>query len=225
MKGQWMLKKAGLIAAVCFLFTSLGVSQDKGHFDASVNGAVVFTKQSNGNGVQQSATIGSDYFGTFRFKFKPKHSLIFNYGRAKDSQIYQTNFDYHVLTSITEYSGAYVYNFFEKRKFEPFVLVGLGGLTFNPQSTWLFLPDFVVGVPNNVQINVNATKQTALAYLYGGGVDYKLPFRLALRLQYRGLLYNAPDFKVNSLTGNAVNFSTGSKGHMAEPSIGLVFRF
>ena len=220
-----MLKKAGLIGTALCLLTSLGISQDKGHFEASVNGAVVFTKTSNGNGVQHSATIGPDYFGTFRLRLKPKHSLIFNYGRAKNSQVYQTNFDYHVVTSTSEYSGAYVYNFFTKGKFEPFVLVGAGALRFNPQSTWLVLPDFVVGVPNRVQINLNATKQTNLAYLYGAGVDYRLPWRFALRLQYRGLLYNAPDFKVNPSSGSAVNFSTGGKGHMAEPSIGLVFRF
>lgn len=220
-----MLKKAGRVAVALFLFTSLSQSQDKGHFDASFNGAAVFTKTSNGNGIQQSATIGSDYFGTFRFRFRPKHSLIFNYGRAKNSQVYQSNFDFHVLTSITEYSGAYVYNFSEKRKFEPFLLVGAGALAFNPKSTWLVLPDFVNGVTNRVQINLDAAKQTGIAYLYGGGVDYRLPWRFALRLQYRGLLYNAPDFKLNTTSGSAVSFSTGGKSHMAEPSIGLVFKF
>ena len=78
MKGHWMLKKAGLLVAVLFFFTLSSLSQDKGHFDASFNGAVVLTHPSSGNGIQQSATIGSDYFGTFRFKFKPKHSLLFN---------------------------------------------------------------------------------------------------------------------------------------------------
>src|ERR1039458_4262792 len=102
MKGHWMLKKAGLTAVALFLFTSWGVSQDKGRFDASINGAVVFTKASTGNGIQQSATIGSNYFGTFRFRVKPKHSLIFNYGRAANSQVYQTNFDVHVVTRTTE---------------------------------------------------------------------------------------------------------------------------
>ena len=220
-----MLRSAWVVIAGMFLFTSLGVSQDTGHFDASFNGAGVFTHGSNGNGIRQSATTGSEYFGTFRLRFNPKHSLIFNYGRAKNSQVYQTDFDYHVVTSTTEYSGAYVYNLFEKGKFEPFVLAGIGGLSFSPQSTWLVLPDFAAGVPNRVQINLNARKQTELAYLYGAGVDYRLPWRFALRLQYRGLLYKAPDFKVNPVTGSAVNFSTGSKGHMAEPSIGLVFRF
>lgn len=226
MKGQWMLKKAGLLAAVFFFFTLSGLSQDKGHFDASFNGAVVLTHPSSGNGIQQSATIGSDYFGTFRFKFRPKHSLLFNYGSAKNSQIYQTNFDFHVLTRTTEYSGAYMYTLFQKRKFQPFVLIGAGALRFSPQSSWLFLPDFFVGVPNRVQVNLNAAKQTELAYLFGGGLDYRLPWKLALRLQYRGLYYNAPSFNVNAaISGGSVNLATGSKGYMSEPSVGLVFKF
>jgi outer membrane immunogenic protein len=221
-----MLRSAWMAAAAVFFVTSLGLSQDQGHFDASINGAGVFTKQSNGNNIQQSATDGSNYFGTFRFRFNPKHSLVFNYGRGKNSQIYQTGgFDFHVMTTISEYTGAYVYTPLKKGKFEPFVLVGGGLLSFSPKSTWLILPDFFVDVPNNVQVPLNTTKQRELGFLYGGGVDYRLPWKLALRLQYRGFLYNAPDFKVNGTSGSTVTFFTGSKGHMAEPSIGLVFRF
>jgi opacity protein-like surface antigen len=226
MKGQWMLRKAGSLLVIFFLFTLPALSQDKGRFDASFNGALVLTHPSSGNGIQQSATIGSDYFGTFRFKFKPKHSFLFNYGRATNSQIYQTNFDFHVLSKTTEYSGAYMYTLLQKGKFQPFVLIGAGALSFNPQSTWLFLPDFVVGVPNRVPANLNATKQTQLVYLFGAGVDYRLPWKLALRLQYRGLYYNVPSFNVNAaISGGSVNLSTGSKGYMSEPSIGLVFKF
>lgn len=220
-----MLKKAGLIAAAVLLFTSLGVSQDDGHFDASVNGAAVFTNESDGNGIRQSATNGSNYFGTFRAKFNAKHSLVFNYGRAKDSQVYQTAFDFHVLTTITEYSGAYVYSPFRKGRFEPFALVGAAALRFSPNSTWVVLPDFASNVPNRVLINLGAAKQTEPAVLYGAGVDCRVYGRVALRLQYRGFFYRAPDFKVNTASGGAVSFATASRGHMAEPSIGLVFRF
>jgi opacity protein-like surface antigen len=220
-----MLKRAGVVASALFLFTSLGLSQDNGHFDASISGAGVFTKQSEGMGITQSATDGSNYFGTLRFRFNPKHSLALNYGRAKNSQIYQTGFDFHVLNTISEFSAAYVYNPIKKGKFEPFVLAGGGVLRFSPSSTWEFLPDFLVDVPNRVQVNLNAAKQSEIAFLYGGGVDYRLPYRFALRLQYRGLLYDAPDFKLSAASGSSVSFFTGSKGHMAEPSIGLVFRF
>jgi opacity protein-like surface antigen len=220
-----MLRSAWVVVAAVFLLTSLGVSQDDGHFDGSFNGAAVFTRQTDGNGIRQSATIGSNYFGTFRFRFRPKHSLIFNYGRAKNSQVYQSDFDYHVLTTITEYSGAYVYSPFRKGRFEPFALVGAAALRFNPTSTWVVFPDFADNVPNRVLINLGAAKQTGAAVLYGAGVDYQLHGRFALRLQYRGFFYQVPDFKVNTASGGAVSFAAASRGHMAEPSIGLVFRF
>jgi hypothetical protein len=49
-------------------------------------------------------------------------------------------------------------------------------------------------------------------------VDYRLVRALGLRLQYRGLVYKAPDFGLAAL-------STDSWTHTAEPSVGLVFRF
>jgi hypothetical protein len=70
-------------------------------------------------------------------------------------------------------------------------------------------------------------KESQIALMYGGGVDCTIPkfHRFALRLQYRGFLYNAPDFKVDATTGASLSFFTGARGHMAEPSAGLVFRF
>ena len=219
-----MFKRAGLATAVLVVLTSLGLCQDDGRFDASFNGAAVFTKQSTGNGVRHTATTGSNYFGTFRFRMNPKQSLIFNYGRAKNSQVYQSAFDFHVLTTISELSGAWVYNPFQKGKFEPFVLVGAAALRFSPRSTWVVFPDFG-GEPNRVQITLPTAKQTEAALLYGAGLDYHLPGRFAIRFQYRGFYYGNPDFKVNTNSGGAVSFVTAGKGHMAEPSIGLVFRF
>lgn len=225
-----MLKQAVIIFASAVFLTVVAAAQDDGHFDASFNGGVVLTKQADGNGIAQSATDGSNIFGTIRLKFNDKHSLEFTLGHAKNSQIYQTSFDFHVVDSITEYSFAYRYNLFRKGKFEPFLLGGGGALRFSPNSTWVFLPQIDINgvtVPNNQQVNVGAGKQTEFAVLYGGGVDYTLPrfSRFALRLQYRGLVYSVPDFKVNSSSGGLINFFTGSRSNMAEPSLGLVFRF
>jgi opacity protein-like surface antigen len=220
-----MLRKACIVVAALFLLTPAALSQNGGKFDASFNGALVFTKTSTGSGVQQSATIGANYFGTFRARIHGKHSLIFDYGRARNSQIYQNGFDFHVLTSISEISGAWMYSPLQGGRFEPFVLAGGGVLRFKPSSTFVILPEVVAGVPNNVLVNLNTVQQTEGALLYGGGVDYRLFGRLALRLQYRGFVYGSPDFKVNSSTNGAISFVTSTKGHMAEPSVGLVFRF
>ena len=219
-----MLKKAGSALAVLLFLSSLSFGQD-GHYDVSVSGSAIFSKQSSGNGITQSATNGAGGFATIRVKFNPKHSLLFNYGRAKNSQVYQSIDNFHVLDNISEYTGAYVFSPFRKGKFEPFVFAGGGWLRFSPRSTWVFFPPLANNVPNNIEVELGAVKQSQLAVLYGFGTDYKLPWRFALRLQYRGLFYREPDFKVDANSGSSVSFFTGARGHMAEPSVGIVFRF
>ena len=54
--------------------------------------------------------------------------------------------------------------------------------------------------------------------VYGAGVNYSLRRGIALRAEYRGLVYGAPDFGFGLL-------STGSVTHTAVPSVGLMFRF
>jgi hypothetical protein len=213
-----MLKSATAALAVLFFLTSVSLAQDN-HYDASINGAPIFTKQSQGNGITQYATVGANLFGTFRLRFKPRHSFVFDYGWGRNSQVYLTGQDFHVLTTITEYSGAYMYSPIRRKNFEVFGLAGAAGLRFNPRSTWVFFPPLPDNIPHNVEANVGASAQTKPAFLYGVGVDYKIP------LQYRGFLYKEPTFNVNSTTNGALSFFTGAYGHMAEPSIGLVFRF
>jgi len=221
-----MLKQAGAVFVTVIFLTSIGIAQD-GHFDFSMNVAAVFTKQSSGNGITQIATEGGGGFGTIRVKFNPKHSFAFNYGRDKNSQIYDSIDNFHILTNISEYSFAYMFTPFKKGRFEPFVLAGVGAVKFGPRSTWVFFPPLPGNIPNNIQIDLHAAGQTQIGYLYGLGVDYRIPTltRFAVRLQYRGILYKAPDFKIDASSGSAISFFTGARSHMAEPSVGLVFRF
>jgi len=221
-----MLKSTEAVIAALLCLASVSFAQNY-RFDASVNGAAVFTKQSEGNGITQYATVGTNVFGSFSYRLKPRHSFLFDYGRAKNSQVFQTGDNFHVLTTITEYSGAYRYSAIRKRNFEIFGLAGGGALRFYPRTTWVFFPPLPNNIPNNVLANVGATTQTRVAFLYGVGVDYSIPTfsRLALRFQYRGFLYREPNFNVNTSTNGALSFFTGTYSHMAQPSIGLVFRF
>ena len=113
------------------------------------------------------------------------------------------------MTGITEFTAAYVFTPFTGPKWRPFLLAGGGGLRFSPGKTYI----------DQVQNSFGTTSQTSLAFLYGGGTDYVFWKSLAVRLQYRGFIYRNPDFGVPS------RFYTGAKGHMAEPSVGLVMKF
>jgi opacity protein-like surface antigen len=206
-----MLNKVLAALIVVFSLATISLAQDDGHFDASVGWGAVFSKSASSNigNVTLAPTNSGLVFGTFRFRFNRTHGIAFNIGRTDNSQIFILPPDsYRLETSITEYTGAYTLNLFHFQKLEPFLFAGGGALRFYPGKT--FIDGFQNGFP--------AYTQTSLAFLYGGGVDYPVWRRVALRLQYRGLIYKEPTLRIQQ-------FFTGVRGHMAEPAIGVVFRF
>jgi outer membrane immunogenic protein len=206
-----MVRRAGLGIAFVLGITFIASAQDVGRFELSVSEGAVFSKSSaSSNGVLMlKPTNSGATLGTFRYRFNRRHGLELNIGHTMNSQIYvlpPNNF--RVMAGVTEYSGAYVLNLFQTPRLEPFLFGGAGALRFTPGNTYIdgFLSPFPV------------TRQTALAFLYGGGADYHLWRFFSARLQYRGLIYKTPNF-------GQPNLATGAKGHLAEPAIGIVAKF
>jgi len=217
-----MLRTSGMAVAAILFFTSIGLGQDN-RFDVSLNGGAALTKQSQVNGTTLTPTNSLNILVTGRYRFSARSSVEVNYAHTSNSQIYFASpLTYRINNSIGEYSGAYAFSFMQSARIEPFVLAGAAAL--------IFYPSYDTNTINGVLTTIPASQQTRPAFLYGGGLDYRifsrLPFirrssvsdHLALRLQYRGLLYKAPDFKVQ-------NLFTGDRGHMAEPMIGVVVKF
>jgi len=217
-----MLRTTGMVIAAVFLLASIALSQDN-RFDVSLGGGPVIPNEPAGNGTTLTPTKSGYLLVTGRYRFSGRSSLELNYGHTADSQIYSTPpLTYRIHNTISEYSGAYVFSFHESAKVEPFVFAGAAALTF--------YPGYSLDTVNDVQTSIPASQQTKPAFLYGGGFDWRifssvplirrasLTNHFALRLQYRGLLYKAPDFKVQ-------NLFTGARGHMAEPTIGVVVKF
>jgi outer membrane immunogenic protein len=217
-----MFRTTGILVAAFFLFTAIGLGQDN-RFDVSLGGGAVIPNQPSGNGTTLTPTKSGAVLITARYRFSERSSVEFNYGHTSDSQIYSTPpLTYRIQGTMSEYSGAYVFSFHESAKLEPFVFVGAAAV--------VFYPGYSSNTVNDVITNIPASQQTKPAFLYGGGFDYRIfssvPIirrssitnHLALRLQYRGLLYKAPDFKVQ-------NLFTGAREHLAEPTIGIVVKF
>jgi opacity protein-like surface antigen len=206
-----MLRIATWISSLIFLVLPIAAAQEFNRLEVGINGAGVFSKTSTSyNGaVTQKPTNSVAIFGSVRFRFSPKHGIEGNIGHTMNSQIFVRPPDaYRVQTGVTEYTLAYVFTPFNTARLEPFLLGGAGPLKFNPDTTYI----------DGFQSSFGAVSRTQLAFLYGGGADYRLWRRLALRLQYRGLIYKPPDFGVGTLF-------TGARGHMAEPSVGIVAKF
>jgi len=208
------MRRAGLAILTLLVSTALApraLAEDSGRIELSLQAGGVFSKTTKStNGVVTNVPTNSlAILGSVQYHFTPMHSVELSIGHTDNSQVFDLPPDsYRIRTAITEYSGAYVFRPFATKKWEPFLLGGVGGLRFTPGNTYI----------DGFQASLGAVAETSLAFLYGGGADYHLWRRLKLRLQYRGFFYKNPDFNVGRLF-------TGARGHIAEPSLGLAFNF
>jgi opacity protein-like surface antigen len=205
------MRTTGLGIAVILALACFARAQDEGHFDVSIGYGGVFSRtstSSTGDKTLKPTTSGAG-LATFRYRFSRMHGIEFNFAHTANSQFFSVPPDtYRVPAAITEYSGAYVLSPFHTNKVEPFLFGGAGALRFKPGTTFI----------DGFQSDFGATRQTSLAFLYGGGMDYRVWRAFALRFAYRGLIYKVPDFRTERLF-------LGIHGHMAEPCAGIVVKF
>jgi len=198
-----------IILAAVFLFSASAIAQEV-RSEISVQGTGFFTKDSNGQGVLQQNTQSGGVLGAYRYHINRWLSAEAAYGWTRNSQLFFTpGASARILADVHQATGSMVVNLpvpGRLFKMSPYVLAGGGALIFNPT-------DNAAAVPG-------AQRQAVPAFVYGGGADFPIPLinRVALRLEYRGLVYNAPNFGLSNLDTNTVT-------HTAEPSAGLVFRF
>jgi len=203
------MRTARLALAVVVLAFAAANAQER--LDLSVSGSAVFSKSVSGttSGITLSPHDSGAVFGTARYHFNHLNAVELNVGHTVNSQVFEQPPDeFKVRTTITEFSADYVLTPFQGKKLAPFLFAGAGALRWYPENQYI----------NGNSSPFGAYRQTSLAFLYGGGADYRLWRRLWARAQYRGLIFRAPDFGVSDLFISA-------KSHMAEPSIGLVVKF
>lgn len=200
-----MGRKLFVLSALTLALTLAAAAQES-RSEVSLEGTGFFTKDSNGNGISQDTTKTGGFLVGYRFHFNRWHAVEVNYGYSRNTQRYLTGLGlFAEQANVHEATASYVLTVPTKKKFKPFLLAGGGALVFDPT--------------NNVGGTVpGALRQARAAAVYGGGVDYSLTRRIALRAQYRGLIYKSPDFELSSLHTDKVT-------HTAQPSAGIVFRF
>ncbi len=203
-----LMQRTAIMLAVVFLLSVGAIAQEK-RSDISVQGTGFFTKDSNGQGVRQQGTQSGGVLGAYRYHINRWLSAEAAYGWNRNSQLFSTPGGFsRIQADVHQATGGLVLNLPAPRRLRmsPYVLAEGGALIFNPT--------------NNGGSVLGAQRQTVGAFVYGGGADFPVPMvsHVALRLEYRGLVYNAPNFGLS-------NLDTGTVTHTAQPSAGLVFRF
>jgi opacity protein-like surface antigen len=165
-------------------------------------------------------TPSAGFLASFQQQIHPLMGYNINFGYTKLTQNYEANQGLlnpttgvitggfsrgSIPANVFEISSAYVV----KRpqhgsRFQPFAELGGGVLIFSP---------------TDAPFEGHSSYRAAL--LFGGGVDYRINAKFALRAEYRGLLYKNPDFAaVNSLIPVSKVFTVTS-----EPTISLRYHF
>jgi len=195
------------VFAVLLLSAPAAVAQDEVRSEFSAQGTGFFTKDTRDNGNTAQSTNTGGFVVGYRFHFNHWLAADASYGYDRITQL-STNFagPTGVQANVHEATGALVLTLpFSVARFKPYALAGAGALVFDPTGN---AGGFVAG----------AQSQGRPTFVYGAGADYNISSHIALRAQYRGFVYNRPDFSLAGLDSHML-------AHTAEPSAGIVFRF
>jgi opacity protein-like surface antigen len=209
--------------AVFFLLAGAGFAQDL-KSEVNVEGIAGITQSTSNFILPYSATIGGGFLAGYRYHMSPLFALEGDYGFMRNTQ---NLFDplniggLGVQTNVQELTGAAVLGPSGNHRIRPYVLAGGGALFFRPTNNAL---NSLFGIGNNFGVSVN---QTRPAFLYGGGIDIGLTKFMALRAEYRGFVFKAPGLDIAGLSNIPVvgSLTSSSFTHMAQPAVGLVWRF
>jgi opacity protein-like surface antigen len=206
-----MIKKmfvAGLLGTVLLIASSARAQEDGFmRHEIAVQGTGFFTKDSQQNGTLEHATNTGGFLLNYRFHINGWLAAEASYGYDRNTQeSFSSGGNTAIQANVHQATGALVADIpISFHRLRPYVLAGAGALVFDPTGN---AGAFVSG----------AQRQARPAFIYGGGVDYRLVRHVALRVEYRGFVYDRPDFGVAALSSNITT-------HTAEPSAGLVFHF
>jgi opacity protein-like surface antigen len=179
---QQHMGRKGIAALALFLTLTLAAAAQEYRSEVSVQGTGFFTKDSTGNGIRQEATKTGGVLVGYRYNINRWLAAEANYGYDRNTQFYSGAVPARVQANIHQITGSAVVKLPSFAKLQPFVLAGGGGLVFDP-----------TGNPGGTF--AGATRETKGAFLYGGGADYRLTHHLALRAEYRGLVYKGSELQ------------------------------
>ena len=203
-----MIRKVVVATILGVLMCASGAIAQEGRWqEISVQGTGFFTKDSSGDGINQRATDTGGFLLSYRYHFNRWMAADASYGYARNTQQnFTSSGPLSVQANVHQATGALVVTAPHRIfRLSPYVLAGAGTLVFDPTGN---ARGFVSG----------AQSQAKAAFVYGGGADYELTKHFTLRAEYRGFVYERPDFDLATL-------NSGATTHTVQPSAGIVFRF
>ena len=203
-----MMRRTAITLASFIILITLSSAAQESRSEVSLQGTGFFTKDTSGQGTTQRTTNTGGFQIGYRYHINRWLAAEAVYGYDRNTQQYFAPAGFsRVQANVHQATGGFVFNLPApaRLRISPYVLAEGGALVFDPTGNGF-------GTVPGVQ------RQTVGVFAYGGGADFPIMKHIALRAEYRGLVYSAPDFGVASLNTNTTT-------HSAQPSAGIVFRF
>ena len=214
-----------------------------GRAEIFLSGFALLGSQANGNAITEQQTDAAGLAVGYRFHLNSSSSLEGRYGFSRNSDKYTIGGAVSSIPSyFSEISGSYVYTFSKSQHIRPFLEAGGGALIFIPGNYNTPSSAAVAGtstgtsngLPTGYSLStVNADAVVSPVYtgssagvgtqargmfLYGGGLEIPVSSHFYFRTEFRGLGYEAPDFKLSPLHTSALSFTY-------EPAFAVAYRF
>jgi opacity protein-like surface antigen len=206
-----------VLATLC-LFAAIASAQDF-RSEVSAQGTANFTNSTNDLFSTSNATRSGGFLAGYRYHLARWFAIEGDYAYTRNTQNFLdvANLTSALKTNVHEITGAAVITSGPRHRVRPYGLLGGGAIIFRPTSAPV---NQLLSTANNLGFGPSETKP---AFLYGAGVDIGINRFLAVRAEYRGLVFSAPGFQIPGLS--VLGLSTPGLSHMAQPSAGLVWRF
>jgi opacity protein-like surface antigen len=210
-----------------------------GRAEIFLSGFALVGSQANGNAITEQQTDAGGLAVGYRFHLNSSSALEGRYGFSRNSDKYTIGGTVSSIPSyFSEISGSYVYTFSKSQHIRPFLEAGGGAVIFipgnynTPSSTTTVgtssgvpsgyaLPTFQardVAAPVYSGSSAGVGTQARGMFLYGGGLEIPVSSHFYFRTEFRGLGYEAPDFKLSPLHTSALSFTY-------EPAFAVAYRF
>jgi outer membrane immunogenic protein len=192
------------VTSVLLLLATSAMAQE-GRSQINLQGTGVIIKDSSNRGIAQEATRSGGFLAGYSYQFHRWAGIEGNYGYTRNTQKFTDALgETGIQSDIHQITGAFVLHVpVETPIVKPYALAGAGALVFNPTDN--------AGI-------AAADRQSRAAFQYGGGLNFDVARNFGIRAEYRGFVYKTPDFKIGTL-----NLDTFT--HLAQPSVGIFFRF
>jgi opacity protein-like surface antigen len=187
------------------LLLSLSAWPQEAKQEVTIQGSGLFPEETTQSGVTSKPTYSGGVLAGYRFNINKWLAVEGNYDYFRNSQKYSNSAGLaFVPTNLHAVTGLAVLKIptsgLMKYYLRPYALAGGGAMIFDPRDT------------------ISLSEQTRGSFVYGAGADVLLARHMAIRAEYRGLVYKVPDFGLSPLRMDKFT-------HAAVPSAGLVFTF